>query len=62
MREASPSPPKQAPRKVASQSRARKKKVTKMSESEDSSSTEEEDNRSTPGAELASGGLVLISE
>ena len=44
MREASRSPQKQAPRKVASQSRPRKKKVTKMSKSEDSSSTKEEDN------------------
>ena len=60
MREASPSPPKQAARKVATQSRPKKRKVTKMSESEDSSSTEEEDNRSTPGAELASG--VLSSD
>ena len=60
MREASWSQQKQAPRKVTSQSRPPKKKVTKMSESEDSSSTEEEDHRSTLEAELASG--ILSSD
>ena len=59
LRETSPSPQKPASRKVVSQSRPPKKKVTKMSESEDSSSRNEEDHRSTPGAELASG--VLLS-
>ena len=57
LREASPTPHKPAPKKVVSQSRLVKKKVTKMSELEDSSSTDEEDNHSTSGAELASGVL-----
>ena len=57
LREASPTPHKPAPKKVVSQSRLVKKKVTKMSELEDSSSTDEEDNRSTPKVELASGVL-----
>ena len=60
MREASPSPPKVAPKKVAIHSRPTKKKVMKMLESEDSSSTDEEEASSTPRAELAYN--VLSSE
>ena len=49
-----------APRKVANQSRLNKKKETKMSESEYSSSTNEEEMWATPRTELASS--VLSSE
>ena len=62
LREASPSPQKSAPKKTANQSRPTRKKVTKMSKSEDSRSTDEEDNRSTPGEELASGFYHLIKK
>ena len=55
-----PSPVK-APRKTAKvQSRPAKKKTTKMSDSDSSSSTKDEDTKGTPGVELASG--VLSSE
>ena len=54
LRDASPSPIK-APKKVVMvQSRWGKKKMTKMSDSESSSSTEDEETRAMPGAELAS--------
>ena len=57
LRDVSPSPMK-APQKVSKMwSRPAKKKVSKMSESESSSSTDDEETRATPGAELASGVL-----
>ena len=57
LRDASPSPVK-APKKASKvQSRPAKKKMTKMSDSESSSSTEDEETRATPGVELASGVL-----
>ena len=55
LREASPSPQKALPKKLVIHSRPTKEKVTKMSESEDSSSTDEEYNHLTRGVELASG-------
>ena len=57
LREPSPSPVKMAPKKMANQSRPAKKKVTKMSEFESSSSTNDEEMRATLGVELASGVL-----
>ena len=54
LREPSPSLVKVAPRKVANQSRHVKKKVTKMSEFESSSSTNDEEMRATLGVELVS--------
>ena len=57
LREASPSQQITTPKKIVSQSRSARKKVKKMSESEDSISIDEEDNHSTPGVELASGVL-----
>ena len=60
LREASPSQQKSAPKKTVNQSRSARKKVTNMSELENSNSTDEEDNRSTPGAEVASGFYHLI--
>ena len=60
LRDASPSPVK-SPKKVSKvQSRPTKKKMTKMSNSESSSSTEDGETRATPGIELVSG--VLSSE
>ena len=49
LREASPSPQNPPPKKFSIQSKLAKKKLTKMSESEDSSSTNEEDNCLTLG-------------
>ena len=59
MSEASASP-KVSPRRPAPHSRPPKKKVTKMSELESSSSTHDENNRTTPRAELSSG--ILSTE
>ena len=59
LRDASPSLVK-APKNVSVQSRSGKEKMTKMLESELSSSTEDEETRAMRGAELAFG--VLLSE
>ena len=59
LRDASPSPVK-APKKVSKvQSRLGKKKMTKMSDSESSSSRDDEETQVMPGAELASGLLSV---
>ena len=60
LKEHSPSPVKAAPKKVHVHSRPARKKVTKLSESEASSSTDDEEATTTPGAELSSG--VLSSD
>ena len=61
LRDASPSGPIKAPKKVSKvQSRPTKRKISQMSNSDSSSSTKDEETRATPGAELASG--VLSSE
>ena len=62
LKERSPSPKKEAPKKVPVHSRQAKKKKTKLleSESKSSSSTDEEEARITPGVELLSG--VLSSD
>ena len=60
LKAASLSPIKAPTKKVGVQSKPQKKKVTRMSDSESSSSTEDDEARSTPGAELSSG--VLSSE
>ena len=57
LKEASPSLVKVAPKKLATLLRFAKKKVVKMSESESLSSIDDEDARTTPRVELASGVL-----
>ena len=52
--EASPSPPKLLPRRPTTQSRPPRKKMTRISESESSSSLDYEDDRTTREAELSS--------
>ena len=59
LKECLPSLIKVAPKKVHVHSRPSKKKVTKLSESESSSSTDDEEARKTPGVELPSGVLYF---
>ena len=57
LRDASPAPVKAPQKGSKMQSRLAKKKITKMSESESSSSMDDEETRAQPGAELAFGVL-----